>query len=253
MALSIASHGYVHGDRQDRPRQARRRSCCADDDVREFYLGLRPARTARRRRRSATSSTTSAEAVVCMSDADRSSVRGRAPVLRRRQGDRRASASTVQPGELFAIIGPNGAGKTSIFNVLSGVYRPQRGQRRASSARTSSASGRTGSPRAGMARTFQNIELFAQPHRAGQPDAGPAPAPPATASLAALVWRAGPGARSSPHRRVVEDIVDFLELEQWRRAAGRACCRTACRSGSSWAGRWRWSPSCCCSTSRWPG
>ncbi len=33
----------------------------------------------------------------------------------------------VHPGELFAIIGPNGAGKTSIFNVLSGVYRPQKG------------------------------------------------------------------------------------------------------------------------------
>ena len=33
----------------------------------------------------------------------------------------------VSPGELFAIIGPNGAGKTSLFNVLSGVYRPQQG------------------------------------------------------------------------------------------------------------------------------
>ena len=33
----------------------------------------------------------------------------------------------VRPGELFAIIGPNGAGKTSLFNGLSGVYRPQQG------------------------------------------------------------------------------------------------------------------------------
>ena len=33
----------------------------------------------------------------------------------------------VRPGELFAIIGPNGAGKTSLFNVMSGVYRPQQG------------------------------------------------------------------------------------------------------------------------------
>ena len=36
---------------------------------------------------------------------------------------------TVGRNELFAIIGPNGAGKTSIFNVLSGVYRPQSGRR----------------------------------------------------------------------------------------------------------------------------
>ena len=35
---------------------------------------------------------------------------------------------TVGGNELFAIIGPNGAGKTSIFNVLSGVYRPQSGR-----------------------------------------------------------------------------------------------------------------------------
>ncbi len=35
---------------------------------------------------------------------------------------------TVGSQELFAIIGPNGAGKTSIFNVLSGVYKPQEGR-----------------------------------------------------------------------------------------------------------------------------
>ena len=35
---------------------------------------------------------------------------------------------SVGGNELFAIIGPNGAGKTSIFNVLSGVYRPQSGR-----------------------------------------------------------------------------------------------------------------------------
>jgi branched-chain amino acid transport system ATP-binding protein len=35
---------------------------------------------------------------------------------------------TVGADELFAIIGPNGAGKTSIFNVISGVYRPQVGR-----------------------------------------------------------------------------------------------------------------------------
>src|SRR5688572_32837350 len=66
---------------------------------------------------------------------------------------------TVGPRELFAVIGPNGAGKTSIFNVLSGVYRPQQGRvvfdgvdivgKRPDQIAA-----------AGMARTFQNVELF---------------------------------------------------------------------------------------------
>ena len=66
---------------------------------------------------------------------------------------------SVEEGELFAIIGPNGAGKTSIFNVLSGVYRPQQGTVRfldqdlVGMRPHRIAAG-------GMARTFQNIELF---------------------------------------------------------------------------------------------
>lgn len=65
----------------------------------------------------------------------------------------------VNPGELFAIVGPNGAGKTSSFNLISGVYRPTEG--------TIKVFGQDNvdlSPHAiaklGVARTFQNIELF---------------------------------------------------------------------------------------------
>jgi branched-chain amino acid transport system ATP-binding protein len=65
----------------------------------------------------------------------------------------------VRRGEIFAIIGPNGAGKTSVFNVISGLYLPQKGR--------VSFEGRdiTRVPphaRAGLgiARTFQNIALF---------------------------------------------------------------------------------------------
>lgn len=65
----------------------------------------------------------------------------------------------VQEGELFAIIGPNGAGKTSTFNCISGVYRPQEGEI------TMSGENLLGlAPdevaRRGVARTFQNVELF---------------------------------------------------------------------------------------------
>src|SRR5687768_6140746 len=65
----------------------------------------------------------------------------------------------VGPQELFAIIGPNGAGKTSIFNVISGVYKPQTGrvrlgERDITGLRPHRVAG------LGIARTFQNVELF---------------------------------------------------------------------------------------------
>src|SRR3954468_6112865 len=66
---------------------------------------------------------------------------------------------TVREGEIVGLIGPNGAGKTTFFNCLTGLYKPTSGQVRFS-----------GTPlppkpravvKAGMARTFQNIRLFA--------------------------------------------------------------------------------------------
>ncbi|MFO7545343.1 MAG: ABC transporter ATP-binding protein [Trueperaceae bacterium] len=65
----------------------------------------------------------------------------------------------LSEGEVAALIGPNGAGKTSLYNVICGFYRPQRG--------TVRWRGRdvTGTPphmvaRLGIGRSFQNIELF---------------------------------------------------------------------------------------------
>ncbi|MBG7605816.1 MAG: ATP-binding cassette domain-containing protein, partial [Actinobacteria bacterium] len=68
---------------------------------------------------------------------------------------------SVNENELFAIIGPNGAGKTSIFNVISQVYRPQAGDIRW---KGESLMGMRPDRVAalGIARTFQNIELFPQ-------------------------------------------------------------------------------------------
>ena len=65
----------------------------------------------------------------------------------------------VRERELFAIIGPNGAGKTSTFNCISGVYRPQEGSIRLRGEDITGA--RPDAIAAmGVARTFQNIELF---------------------------------------------------------------------------------------------
>jgi branched-chain amino acid transport system ATP-binding protein len=120
----------------------------------------------------------------------------------------------VHPDELFAIIGPNGAGKTSLFNVLSGVYRPQQGSVEFLG---ESILGRRPYEIAsrGMARTFQNIALFEhltvidnlmlgrhQHIRYG--------------AVSAMMWRGRARREELEHRAHVEEIVDFLELLQWR-------------------------------------
>ena len=68
---------------------------------------------------------------------------------------------TVPRGAIVSLIGPNGAGKTTFFNILTGVYKPTRGQVVFDGRRV------TGEPphkitALGMARTFQNIRLFHQ-------------------------------------------------------------------------------------------
>jgi branched-chain amino acid transport system ATP-binding protein len=60
---------------------------------------------------------------------------------------------------LFGLIGPNGAGKTTVFNLLTGVYRPDRGQIRMDS-RSLAGLKPHQITAAGIARTFQNIRLF---------------------------------------------------------------------------------------------
>lgn len=122
---------------------------------------------------------------------------------------------SVGDKELFAIIGPNGAGKTSIFNVISGVYKPQQGRV------TLHGKDLTGlKPHRiaalGVARTFQNVELFAnltvldnlmlgRHHHLRY------------GSLAAIAWLGRARGQEIANRRRVEEIVDFLEIEQWRK------------------------------------
>ena len=67
---------------------------------------------------------------------------------------------TVGRGEIFGLIGPNGAGKTTLFNVLTGLYAPDRGEFRLEGSRLSGLKPHRIAER-GIARTFQNIRLFA--------------------------------------------------------------------------------------------
>jgi branched-chain amino acid transport system ATP-binding protein len=66
---------------------------------------------------------------------------------------------TVREGEIFTLIGPNGAGKTTTFNLISGLYKPSAGSIRFRGETISDKPPHKVAAR-GIARTFQNIELF---------------------------------------------------------------------------------------------
>ena len=65
----------------------------------------------------------------------------------------------VETGEIMGLIGPNGAGKTTVFNVVTGVYHPTRGDIRFDG-RSLVGEKRYRITKRGIARTFQNIRLF---------------------------------------------------------------------------------------------
>ncbi|MCZ6518602.1 MAG: ABC transporter ATP-binding protein, partial [Actinobacteria bacterium] len=121
---------------------------------------------------------------------------------------------SVDDNELFAMIGPNGAGKTSAFNCLNGVYKPQEGDIRW---KGESILGTRPDQIAelGIARTFQNIELF--PHmtvlenitlgRHIRTD---------TPWWNGALWLGAARAEEMANRAFAEDIIDLLEIEQWR-------------------------------------
>jgi branched-chain amino acid transport system ATP-binding protein len=71
----------------------------------------------------------------------------------------KAVSVRVEPGEIFGLIGPNGAGKTTIFNVITGVYRPDQG-RVLFDGKDISGWKPAQVAAAGIGRTFQNIRLF---------------------------------------------------------------------------------------------
>ena len=120
----------------------------------------------------------------------------------------------VKPKTLYAIIGPNGAGKTSIFNCISGIYRPTLGSvtygdNDIKELRPDQVAN------LGIARTFQNIELFENmtaldniligAHR--HVEYGP---------VSGMLFSKKVRTEEEKARKIAEDVIDFLEIEEYR-------------------------------------
>ncbi|HUL96939.1 MAG TPA: ABC transporter ATP-binding protein [Usitatibacter sp.] len=121
----------------------------------------------------------------------------------------------VREHEIRAIIGPNGAGKSSMLNVLNGVYRPQQG-RITFRGETRSHMDPHRSAELGIARTFQSLALFKGMSVLDNILAGRNLMMKCNLLLQAL--RVGPALREEiEHRRRVEEIIDFLEIQHVRK------------------------------------
>jgi len=117
--------------------------------------------------------------------------------------------------ELLAIIGPNGAGKTSILNCINGFYRAQSGtiQFRGKSIHSLQPHSIA---KLGISRTFQNIELYTGLNVLENLMAARHVHMKRGAFMGSIFF--GPARREEiRHRELVEDIIDFLELEPVRK------------------------------------
>ena len=121
----------------------------------------------------------------------------------------------INKGEIRAIIGPNGAGKTSMLNVINGFYHPQQGTITFRGEKSTKMRPHVAANQ-GIARTFQNIALFKGMSVLDNIMTGRI-----TLQKRNMLWQAlwrGPAEREElEHRRSVEHIIDFLEIEAIRK------------------------------------
>jgi branched-chain amino acid transport system ATP-binding protein len=120
----------------------------------------------------------------------------------------------VKEGEIFAIVGPNGAGKSTIFNLISRIYEPTAGRLSFQGTDITNVPPHTIAGR-GIARTFQNIELFEHAtvldnlligrHCRSRPNV-----------FSEVLFAPRVRAEEVRHRAAVEEIIDFLDLANYR-------------------------------------
>ncbi len=123
----------------------------------------------------------------------------------------------VAQGELFSIIGPNGAGKTSMLNCISGRYRPT-GGRVLFEGRDITGLTPNHRARLGIGRTFQNLALFGHMSVLDNILVGRHHLLKNNILTGSLYWIGGARKEELAHRRAVEEIIDFLEIQAVRKA-----------------------------------
>ncbi len=121
----------------------------------------------------------------------------------------------IRKKEIFAIIGPNGAGKTSMLHVINGFYHPQQGEIHFKGLHRKQMRPHEAAVQ-GIARTFQNVALFKGMSTLNNIMSGRN-----LKMKSNLFWQAlyyGPARKEEmENREVVEDIIDFLEIQYIRR------------------------------------
>lgn len=123
----------------------------------------------------------------------------------------------VNEGEIHSVIGPNGAGKTSLINSINGFYHPQRGDIEFEGKRINDVPPYKRA-KLGISRTFQNIALYTNATVLDNLMAARHIFMKSSNMLTgAMFW--GPARREEiEHRRMVEDIIEFLEMESIRKS-----------------------------------
>ena len=121
--------------------------------------------------------------------------------------------------EISSIIGPNGAGKSSMLNVINGVYHPQAGSV-TFNGRTRQSTRPRDAAEQGIARTFQNIALFKGMSVLDNIMTGRVLK--MKSNFLQQAFYLGPARREEiEHRRKVEEIIDFLEIQHVRKVPVR--------------------------------
>ena len=120
----------------------------------------------------------------------------------------------VNQGEIFGLVGPNGSGKTTLVNVITGFYPPQRGKILFQDRDLTRIRPHRVTP-LGIVRTFQNLALFRGMSVLDNILLGRHVFMKPSALRTAFYWWFSLKEETA-HRRIVEEIIDFLQLESVR-------------------------------------